>query len=96
MIPSSIDCLVEFTATPCERSTHHSLIASSNSLTSSAVFPACRQILTLDVPSGTVGGTTALTIIPLSCRNFANAFGSLNWIEKIGLCGRSVGNVRSA
>jgi hypothetical protein len=71
--------------------THHSSIASTNVLTSATLFPACKQSRTLCVPSGTVGGTTALTIIPLFCRNAANRLGSCNWIEKMGLCWHCVG-----
>src|SRR4051794_3993385 len=73
----------------CERA--QASIASSNLLISSALFPACKHTLTLCVPSGTVGGTTALTIIPLLCRKLANSFGSLVLIEKIGDFGHICG-----
>lgn len=51
---------------------NHSLILTTNLSTSSNVFPACKQILTRCVPSGTVGGTIGRTINPDVWRNWAS------------------------
>jgi hypothetical protein len=60
----------------------------------STVLPACKQTLTRSVPIGTVGDTTARTIIPLFCKYPARALGSEVWIEKIGELGQVDGRVR--
>ena len=62
----------------------HDSISVTNMSMSATVLPACRQILTLAVPSGTVGGTTARAIIPFDCKNVARFFGSSEQIAKIG------------
>lgn len=60
------DSLAESTpSTPFIFSTHSPIVATSLS-TSSKLFPACKQTLTRCPPSGTVGGTIALTTNPAS------------------------------
>lgn len=50
-------------------------------------IPALRQILTLSSPTGTVGGTTGLTMNPRSRKYFDKACGSDVINPKIGVGG---------
>jgi hypothetical protein len=75
---------------------HQSSMLFTRWLTSSFVLPACKHTRILEVPSGTVGGTTARTIIPRSCKNFARGFGDSAWIEKIGDRGQTAGTCSSS
>jgi hypothetical protein len=70
---------------------HHACSALTKLSTSLTVLPACKQILTRSVPCGTVGDTTALTIMPLPWRYPARSLGRLSCIAKIGDCGQALG-----
>lgn len=72
-------------------SSHHSCRTRTSFLTSSTVLPACKQILTLCVPCGTVGGTTARIIIPFIWRYRDRSLGCCSCTAKMGDCGQALG-----
>lgn len=83
--------LLHSTSIPPEHFSHHSCSAATKLSTSSTVLPACKHTLTRSVPCGTVGDTTALTIMPLSWRYAAKSLGRLSCTAKIGDCGQALG-----
>lgn len=69
----------------------HSPTTSTNLSTSSKLFPACKQTLTLCPPTGTVGATIARTMKPAVWHSFAKSRGSGVRSEKIGDSGQRCG-----
>lgn len=67
----------------------------TNLSTSSKLFPACKQTLTLSPPTGTVGATIARTINPAAWHSLAKSRGRGVSNEKIGDSGQRCGMRRS-